>query len=151
MSLPSSDCPTAWSEYAAGRDAIFMLGNPPRSYAAPDLAAASPPEADDTESLELMNRTLKAWEAFCALADEWADVIEIPDEVYAEQERLVRIADDLRTKAISLPVHTLAGLRMKARLVMTMLNTAEDGSMPPEREGYAAFALCRDLIGGDDA
>jgi hypothetical protein len=73
-------------------------------------------------------------------------MVHIPDHVDAEQTRLSIIADDLRSQALAIPAHTLAGFRAKAKLVMTTLETRQDGSMPPDRKGYPAWLLCQDLL-----
>ncbi|BCI65489.1 hypothetical protein [Acetobacter aceti] len=110
-------------------------------------ALATPLEAGaDAELLRRAAQALVAWDAFEACVEKWCDVIDIPDHVYAEQLRLSSIAGDLRSQALAIPAHTLDGFRAKARLVMTTLETRQDGSMAPDREGYPAWSLCQDLL-----
>ncbi|MFT8948068.1 MAG: hypothetical protein ABF876_16315 [Acetobacter aceti] len=150
--LPLSDCPTAWSEYAAGRDVMAMLNDPARFLpdTTPDQPPASPHEVDDSKLLHLMERTLKVLDAFDKLGDEWCHAVDIPADIEAEQMRLWDVMNDLRTKALSMPAHTPEGLKAKARLVMTTLPLSLDGTLAPENSDYPAFALCRDLIGGEE-
>lgn len=110
------------------------------------VQAKSPEGGADAELLKLTAQALAAWDAYGACAEEWCHVINIPDHVDAKQSRLADIADNLRSEAFAIPARTREGFRAKARLVMTTLETRQDGSMPPDRDGYPVWLLCQDLL-----
>ncbi|MBB2199368.1 MAG: hypothetical protein ABF479_09520 [Gluconacetobacter sp.] len=104
--------------------------------------------AEDADLLRRVDAALSAHAAFTALAGQWSATVLVPANIRAEQGRLWDVANDLRLAAMELPASTVAGLRAKARLVLTTLDLRADGTIRPDEDDFVAWSLCRDLIGG---
>ncbi|MFW7268631.1 hypothetical protein ACMAUO_11760 [Gluconacetobacter sp. Hr-1-5] len=102
--------------------------------------------ADDTILLRRAEAALSAHAAFEALAKRWGNTVLIPEGVVAEETRMLDLVNDLRLAAMELPARTAAGLRAKARLVLTTLDLNADGTIRPDQDDFEAWSLCRDLI-----
>ncbi|GBQ96646.1 hypothetical protein GLI01_23220 [Gluconacetobacter liquefaciens] len=111
-------------------------------------ASCAPQAADDTTLLRRAEAALSAHAAFVGLADRWGATVHVPAGIRAERGRLWDVANDLRLAAMELPARTVAGLRAKARLVLTTLDLRADATIRPDQDDFAAWSLCRDLIGG---
>ncbi|MBO1328929.1 hypothetical protein OQ496_11510 [Acetobacter suratthaniensis] len=113
--------------------------------AAPALAA--PVEPDDAELLRVVQAGLEADAAFCQLSEAWADEIDTPPHVEAQEHALVDALSDKWDEAGSLQAHTLVGLQAKARLALTAMPLNRNRTVSPGAPDYLMWSLCRDLLG----
>ncbi|MBB2167257.1 hypothetical protein HLH36_02605 [Gluconacetobacter aggeris] len=102
----------------------------------------------DAEFLRLAARAQEAQAAFVASVERWADVVHMPPDAEAEQDRLFLVADDLRRQAMSMPARTAADLRAKARMVLDTIGLDDNDVLPPGDQDFPAWSLARDLLGG---
>ena len=114
--------------------------------AAPGAAAAAEPANPDAELTRLvdlaMARETYAWELT-------ADLVHIPEDVEAEQDRVLKEVHDLHDRIEQISARTYAGLAAKARFLRfssTLIDVDGQLFAGAYRENRIAFSLAADAI-----
>ncbi|WP_029604985.1 hypothetical protein [Kozakia baliensis] len=108
------------------------------------------PASKDARLIDLTSQALAIDEEIIRQTEAWSDVLEAPPaHVEAQETALTQRLRQLQTDVASIQAQTLAGMKAKARLVLSSLPVNQHNRIDPDHSEFMVWTLCHDLLGLD--